>query len=230
MVNSIAIKAAIITLCLFSHLGATTPANPASFKSSTACAKYCEDCTYDAIAHVYSCTQCLRRKFINSQKCSSVLAPASDHCQSYIGYDGGMCGLCEEGYLFQTLTGSGRSWACKKALTPKCLSGIISTSQKNAHTRASEMCFECKGSYPAKDLKSCDGGPLRDPNCARGSRSVKNGFAGCDRCKPGYTLELYTIRCIKASKPGCVITEGDTGKCRLCDAEMGITSKLLEFA
>ena len=94
----------IIALCLSSTLTAAT-----TFKSATACAKYCEYCSYDQYQSLYICTQCLRRKFINNQQCSSTPAPASNHCDIYIGYHNGMCAICEEGYLFQARYNNG--WA-----------------------------------------------------------------------------------------------------------------------
>ena len=127
----------IIALCLSTTLTATT-----SFKSSTECSKYCEDCYYDGVQRLYICEQCLRRKFINSQECSSQLAPASDHCIIYIGYNNGQCGICEDGYLFQALNTTGRNWACVKALTPNCLGGTVAISPNNTHTAATETCTE----------------------------------------------------------------------------------------
>ena len=216
--------AIILALSLLSISNAATrdrsAATPTSFKSSSACAKYCENCYYDPYKRLYICSECLRRKFINSQKCSSVLAPASDNCLIYLGYNNGQCGICQPGYLYQGLIGTARNWACLRAKTPNCLTGTIAVSGNNAHTASDESCIVCKGSYPSEDLKTCNGGSLRDPYCLRGYRNIKHGDSGCDRCVPGYTVDYSTGRCRRVTLPGCRITEGST-RCRACDAENG---------
>ena len=213
------IKTAIIALCLSSTLTAAT-----SFKSSTACAKYCENCYYDSFKHQYICSQCLRRKFVNDQRCGYFQEPSSDHCVIYIGgYSGASCGICEPGYLFQALIGSSKGWACLRAITPNCVAGTIAVSSNNAHTRASETCTECRGSYPSSDQKSCNGGSLRESRCANGVRNLKNRPSGCGRCISGYALDVFSGQC-KPAPTGCkTIGRSPSGApiCQDCDALNG---------
>ena len=137
----------------------------------------------------------------------------------------------DDSCLIHTKT-TGQCFQCKRGLAIKrdeqgsssCVKGtILACAHEEVVRGGSRVCHACEeGKYvvidPQTKASTCRAIAQPVENCLWGGAALQGNKRGpgCYRCKPGFAVDFYSGRCVRAERTGCLIQD-HRSRCFACN-------------